>query len=191
MIDQILELVKQYGQQHVVQNQDVPNEYNNAVMAEAGKAVTGSLQQSLASGNISNLMQLFNSDNDSEIMSSPVAEQAQTGFIENITSKLGINRNTAMSIGAALLPLILTNLVKRTRSSAPQDNNFDLQSLIGQLTGGGNQSGIGNLISHFTNNRSESQPGLDFEDVLRQVTHGAREQQQTGGLNDLVRGFFK
>ena len=35
MLEQITQLVKQYGQELVVENPDVPNESNNAVLAEA------------------------------------------------------------------------------------------------------------------------------------------------------------
>ncbi|ULT45807.1 hypothetical protein KRR40_22870 [Niabella defluvii] len=41
MLEQILELVKQQGQQSVVQNTEVPDEKNNEVMMEAASTITG------------------------------------------------------------------------------------------------------------------------------------------------------
>jgi hypothetical protein len=48
MLEQILDLVKQQGQQSVVQNTEVPNEKNNEVMMEAASTITGGLQNMLS-----------------------------------------------------------------------------------------------------------------------------------------------
>lgn len=190
MLENILELVKQYGRQHVVENPSVPNEYNNEVMVQASGAITRSLQSALASGNIAQLMQMFNSDNEQEVMANPVAQQAQEGFIDRVTNKMGINRNTAMTIGAALLPLVISQLVKRTRSNAPQDSGFDLTRLIGSLTGGAGTSNIGNLINQFTGGGGGAQPGFDLDHIIRQVSQGAKERQQDSNIGSLIRNFF-
>jgi hypothetical protein len=192
MLENILQLVKQFGEEQVVANPEVPNEQNNAVMAEASSAVVGSLQQALAGGNIQDLMSMFNSQDDQEVMANPLAQQAQAGFIDNVTSKLGINKNTAIAIGGALLPMVISSLVNRTKSTAPQDSSFDLSNLIGSLTGGAGGNGIGNLISQFTGGgHSGANGGFDLQDIISQVSNGARQQQSSGGLMDLVQGFFK
>jgi hypothetical protein len=192
MIENLLQLVKEFGEEHVVANPEVPNEQNNAVMAEASSAVVGTLQQALAGGNIQDLMGMFSSSDDGQLMSNPLAQQAQAGFVDNITSKLGINKNTALAIGGSLLPMVISTLVNRTRSTAPQDSGFDLSSLIGSLSGGAGGAGIGQLISQFTGG---GQPGggdgFDLQDIVSQVTSGARQQQGSGGIMDLVQGFFK
>jgi hypothetical protein len=48
MLEQISELVKQFGRQAVVENPDIPNEQNNAVLAEATNTIAGGMQNMLA-----------------------------------------------------------------------------------------------------------------------------------------------
>ena len=50
MLEQISELVKQYGKEAVIDNPDIPNEHNNAVLAEATSTITGGMQNMLAGG---------------------------------------------------------------------------------------------------------------------------------------------
>lgn len=193
MLDQLLQMVKEYGENEVVQNPAVPNEQNNAVMSEASYAVAGTLQQAIANGNVQELMGLFQQEDN--VMSNPLAQQAQGSFVENITSKLGIDGNTAKGIAASLLPMIMQTLVKRTNSAAPEDSGFNISSLIGSLTGDGQQGGldIGNIISQFTGGGNSGGGGLDLNNIINQVK-GNNEQQPgnsgAGGLMDMIQGFF-
>ena len=118
MLENLFQLIKDYGQEEVVNNPDIPNEQNEAVMAEASHAVAGTLQQTLAQGNVQDVMNLFNSNNSAQIMSSPVAQNMQAGFMDNVTNKLGINKNVAIGLAATLIPMVISKMVKRTRSTA-------------------------------------------------------------------------
>jgi hypothetical protein len=195
MLESLIGLVKEYGQQHVVENPEVPNEYNERVMAEASYAVAGQLQSALANGQVQDVASLFGNDEDEAIMSNPLAQNMQSGFVNNITSKLGINKNVAIGLAGTLLPMIISQFVKRTRSTAPQDSGFDLGGLISSLTGGGggNASGlnIASLISQFAGGGAQhgSQGGFDISGILNQLQNGARENQ--GSLSDVIHGFFQ
>lgn len=196
MLENLLQMVKEYGQREVVENPDIPDEQNTAVMSVASEAVVGTLQTALANGQMDEVMRMFNSASSSQIMSNPVAQNMQAGFMDNITSKLGINKNVAMGLASTLIPIIISKLVKRTNSTDQADSGFDLSSLIGSLTGGGgggNSGGfnIGNLISQFTGGgNSGGGGGGGLADIISQVTNGARQQQGGGGLSSLIQGFF-
>jgi hypothetical protein len=197
MLENLLQLIKDAGQDNVVANPDVPNEQNEAVLAEAGQAVAGTLQSALANGNVADVMSLFNASSDAQIMSSPVAQNMQSGFLESVTSKLGINKNVAMGLAATMLPMVISQFVKRTSSTAPQDSGFNLNSLIGSLTGGGQSGGggfdIGNLVSQFTGGgqqQAQGGGGFDIGSLISQISGGAQQQQNSGGLSSLIQGFF-
>ena len=195
MIENLLQLVKEYGQEQVVENTDIPNEQNEAVMAEASYAVAGTLQNALASGQMEDVMKMFSTGSSAQIMANPVAQNMQAGFIDNITSKLGINKNTAMGLAATLIPIVISKFVKRTRSTAPEDSGFDFGGLIGSLTGGGGGGGldIGGLVNQFTGGGGGQQGGFDLQNIISQVTNGARQQQGGAGgagLMDMISGFF-
>jgi hypothetical protein len=196
MLENLFQLIKDYGQEEVVNNPDIPNEHNEAVMAEASHAVAGTLQQALAQGNMQEVMSLFNSNSSAQIMSSPVAQNMQAGFMDNITNKLGINKNVAIGLAATLIPMVISKMVKRTRSTAETDNGFDLGNLISSLTGGQRSGGggfdIGSLVSQFTGGGpSNGAGGFDLGDIISQVTSGANQQQSAGGLSSIISNFFR
>lgn len=194
MIENLLQLVKDFGENEVVNNPAVPNEQNNAVMSEASMAVAGTFQQAIANGNAQDLLGLF--QNENEVMSNPLAQQAQGSFIDSITSKLGIDSNTAQGLAGSFLPQIIQSLVHRTNSTADADSGFNLNSLIGSLTGGNTQQAggldLGNLVQQFTGGGQSGGGGFDIGNLVSQFTSGAKDQ--AGGGNDLsglIRGFFK
>ncbi len=86
--------------------------------------------------------------------------------------------NNHMNIGFCLDGLL--NSITGGKVAEQQSNGgFDLQSLIGQFTDGGNNGGA-------------STGGL--MDIVSQFTQGAQAQQQKNGgagLMDLIQGFLK
>ncbi|HMP93756.1 MAG TPA: hypothetical protein PKD90_12830 [Phnomibacter sp.] len=194
MLENLLELVKQYGQEQVVDNTEIPNEQNEAVMAEASYAVAGTLQEALASGQMEDVLKMFSTGSSAQIMANPVAQNMQSGFVDSITSKLGINKNVAIGLAATLIPIVVSKMVKRTRSDAPEDSGFDLSGLIGSLTGGsGGGLNIGSLIGQLTGGGGQQGGGgFDIANIIQQVTSGAQQSRQSGGggLADLISGFF-
>ncbi|MES2777760.1 MAG: hypothetical protein V4722_26510 [Bacteroidota bacterium] len=192
MLENLLNLVTEYAQDNVVDNPDIPNEQNNEVVAEATHAVAGGLQDALANGHTEDVLALFNSKSAAQAMSSPVAQQIQGGFLDNITSKLGINKNVAIGLASTLIPIVISKLVKR--SNDPNNSSFDIGGIVSSLTGGSNAggSGIGNLISQFTSGGNNSSGGI--ESLINQFTGGAQQQQKHqggSGLMDLIKGFIK
>ncbi len=189
MLEQIFEMIKDFGKEQVVDNPEIPNEQNEAVMAEASHAVAGTLQQQLAQGNVAGVMDMFRSNDSTEIMGNPVAQNMQAGFMDNISSKLGINKNVAAGLAATLIPMVLSKLVHRTNSTDPADSGFNLNSLIGSLTGGGTGHDFSGLLNQFTGGGAGN-GGFDLNSIISQVSNGANQQQQSGGLSSLISGFF-
>ena len=196
MLENLLQMVREVGQEQVVENTDIPNEHNETVMAEASQSVVGGLQDALANGQMEDVMKMFSSGSSSQIMSNPVAQNIQGGFLDNITSKLGINKNVAAGLAATLIPIVISKLVKRTNSTAEADSGFNLNSLIGSLTGGQGGGGgfdIGGLINQFTggnNTNTSNNGGGGLMDIISQVTNGAQQQKSGNNISNLIQGFF-
>ncbi|MEO7311194.1 MAG: hypothetical protein ABIX01_12405, partial [Chitinophagaceae bacterium] len=123
MLENLISLVKEYAQENVVENPGVPDEHNDEVVAEATHAVAGGLQDALANGKTEEVLSLFNSQSSAQVMSSPVAQNIQGGFLDSIISKLGINKNVAIGLASTLIPIVLSKLVKR--SNDPNNKSFD------------------------------------------------------------------
>ncbi len=59
MLEQLLDLIKQQGEDTVVRNPAIPNEQNNQVLSEAGSSIMSGLQGALAGGGLSQVMKLL------------------------------------------------------------------------------------------------------------------------------------
>ncbi|WP_018630306.1 hypothetical protein [Niabella aurantiaca] len=203
MLDQILNLVKQYGQQTVVENPDVPNEYNNQVMAEAASTITNGFQNMASGGGLQGILSLFTGgggqnqgQGGSGILSNPIVSMMVGHLANRLVSNMKLNPATANNIANNIIPNVISNMVSKTVSSDPQDSGFNLNSLIGSLTGGGNAGGGGFDFQGLLNQVSGGQNtgGTNIGDIISQVTQNAQQHQQSqqsGGLANLISGFFK
>lgn len=200
MLDQILNLVKQYGQQSVVDNPDVPNQYNNQVMAEAASTITNGFQNMASGGGLQSILSLFTGGqgqgNGGGLMSNPIVSMMVGHLANRLVSNMNLNPATANSIANNIIPNVINSMVSKTVSSEPQDSGFNLNSLIGSLTGGGNNTGAGGFdFQGLLNQVSGGQDaGGGISDIINQVTQNAQQHQQSqqsGGLANLISGFFK
>jgi hypothetical protein len=210
MLEQISELVKQFGKQAVVENPDVPNDQNNAVLAEATSTIAGGMQNMLAGGGLEDIISMFTGKNKNQnsrgggiggLLKNPVVVMMVGHLISKLVSKFRMNPSQASKVANNLVPNVLNELVTRTNSTAPSDSNFDFNDLIGSLTGasatGPTGSGINlnGILEQLTKGGNGSTGGPDLQDIIGRVTQGAQEKQQQaatneGGLTDLIRGFF-
>ena len=127
MLEELLNLVKQSSQEAVIDNPEIPNEQNAAVMEEAGSSVVSTLQSMLAGGQASQVMSLFG-NNSQDVSNNAVTQNASGSFINNITQKLGISPKVAAGIAAVVIPMIMSKLVKKTND--PSDSSFNIQDIF-------------------------------------------------------------
>lgn len=215
MLDQIAQLVKEFGKDTVVENQAIPNEENNAILAEATKTVSSGLQNILAGGGLQNILDMFTGGNGQQnnggsgiagLLKNPIVSMMIGHFISKLTTKFNMAPAQASSVANNIIPNVLESLVNRTTSQAPENDSFDLNDLIGSLTGGkvATSENAGNngfnfqgLLDQFTNANGGN--GINIQDLISQVTQGAVEEKGQpannaggiGGITDLIKGFFK
>lgn len=210
MLEQISELVKQFGQDTVVNNPDVSNEENNAVLAEATNTITSGMQNMLAGGGLQDIISMFTGGRDGSQLSSqdgitgllknPMVAMMIGHLISKLVSKFRMNPSQASNISNNLIPNVLNGLITRTNSNNPADDSFDFNDLIGSLTGGNTptaESGGGfnfqGLLEQLTKDGGNG--GFNLQDIVNQVTRGAQQNQEQqarsgGGFADLIKGFF-
>ena len=214
MLEQIAALVKQFGQDTVVNNPDISNEVNNDVLAEATQTISGGMQNMLAGGGLQDIISMFTGGGNNQsggqksgiggMLKNPVVMMMVGHFVSKLISKFKMSPEKANSVSNALIPNVLNDLVSRTKDTSPENDSFDLNDLIGSLTGGNaatSESGGGfnfqDLLKQFTGG-NESNPGngggkFDLHDIISKVTNGAQQnqaQQSGGGLFDLIKGFI-
>ena len=142
MFDQLMELVRESGQQTVVDNPSVPNEHNEAVMQEASSSIFSGMQGMMQSGGPGALKSLFEGVQSGNA-SHPAVQQVANQFSGNLMQKFGLNSDTAKSLAISLIPMVLSKLMGRAQG-ADSSSGFNIGNILGSLTGGGN-SGMGNM----------------------------------------------
>ncbi|MES2847895.1 MAG: hypothetical protein V4685_02480 [Bacteroidota bacterium] len=208
MLENLFSLVKEQGLDSVINNPEVPNEQNDAVLASATDSVAGGLQNALASGGLQNVLSLFggqennNSGGIGSLMNNPIVSNIISSFTQKLTNEQGIPSNQASGIAGNLIPSVISSLIGKTRDA--NDGSFDMNSIIGSLTGGQSQQAGGNgfdfngILSKFTGGGGLDTDGdgqVELSDIISKVSGGAQQQQQQtgggGGLMDMIKGFMK
>lgn len=134
MLENLTELVKQYAGDAIINNPAIPNEKNDEAVADASSSIMDGLKNAVAGGNVGALTDLFNGGG-AAAATSGVSQNIQSGFVQNLMNKFGLDQSKAGSIAASLIPVVMQKLVHKTNDS--NDSSFDLSGIIGSLTGGG------------------------------------------------------
>ena len=134
MLENLTELVKQYAGDAIINNPAIPNEKNDEAIADASGSIIDGLKNAVSGGNLDSLTGLFNGGG-SNVAGSAVSQTIQSGFVQNLMQKFGLDQSKAGSIAASLIPVVMEKFVHKTND--PNDKSFDLPGIIGSLTGGG------------------------------------------------------
>ncbi|WP_421946041.1 hypothetical protein [Pedobacter sp.] len=169
MLENLSELVRENVQESVVNNNAVPNEQNEAVIQAASGSIFDALKNQLSSGNVGGLAEIFNTGNAE---GSQVTAQAAGNFTDKLAG-LGINAETAKSLAATVIPVILSKLTKKTAD--PGDSSFNIQDVLGSLAGGADGK-------------------FDVSDVIGMFNGGGQAKAggtaESGGIMDKLKGLF-
>jgi len=207
MLEELFNLVKGSATDSVINNPEVPNEHNNEVVAEATNTVASGLRNMVAGGGLENILSLFGSGqqgNSKSLMSNPIVNMMIGHFSGKLMSKYNLGGKEANNVASNLIPDVMSNLINKTND--PNNSNFSLEGLLNSITGGKvtqvaqEQQNTGNggfnfqdLVGQFTGGGQQSGGG-GLMDIVSRLAGGAQEQQQRnggGGLMDLIKGFIK
>lgn len=131
-----MDMVRQSSQQAVVENPEVPNEQNEAVIQETGNSLLNSIKGMIQGGNLGNVMELMQSAQSGNT-NAPVVQQLNGNLSNDLAAKFGFSGGTAASIASSVIPAILAKL-----GSKP-GGGFDLSAIMGMLNGGGGAGSSG------------------------------------------------
>lgn len=142
MLDQLINLVKEHAGSAIIDNNDVPNEKNDAVINTTATGIMDHFKNLAGNGglnNITSLLQQGSNGNGSEVsnMSSNIAQ--------TIAQQFGIDPIKANGIVQNLIPTVMNSLSNKTND--PNDNSFTMEGILGSLTGGA--GGLGGMMDSF------------------------------------------
>lgn len=140
MLQNLIQLVKDNAGEAIINNPAVPNEQNDAAIEATAGSIFDSLKNQFTNGGgMEMITGLFNDNNDAS--SNPVSGNVANDAIAGLVKKIGLPEGAAAGIVSQLVPKVMDILKSKTND--PNDNSFDLQGIIGSLTGGDS----GNLIN--------------------------------------------
>ena len=139
MLENLLSLVKEHAGEAIINNPAIPNEHNDEAISTTANGIMDHLKGLVSNGGIETIMGLFSGGNNA-------VNNEVTNMSGNIASslmgKFGIGSEQAGGIVKMLIPTVINSLISKTND--PNDNSFDVQSIIGSLMGGG--EGLGGLL---------------------------------------------
>jgi len=146
MLEQLKQLVQQFGQEAVVKNNAIPNEQNEAVMQETGNSIFASLQKMASEGGVEQLAGLLQG-NTAQDGSNPALQQITQQVTGSLSQKFGLSNETASSVAGGMIPKILGGLTGKAND--PNDS-FQISDIIGAIAGNSAQAGgIMDTISKY------------------------------------------
>ena len=196
MLKELFDLVKGEATETVINNPDVPNQYNNDVVAEATNTVASGLRNLVAGGGTQNVLSLFEGNtNKKSLLSNPIVSMMMGHFASKLMNKFNMGTNQANNLSGNLIPNVLGTLINKSNDA--NDSAFSLEKLLASITGGRSNEvtsqggGLGGLLKQFNGGGQSNGGGL--LDIVKTLAGGAQEQQQRNGgsLLDLIKGFAR
>ena len=198
MLKELFDLVKGEATDTVINNPDVPNQYNNDVVAEATNTVASGLRNVVAGGGVQNVLSMFGGNtNKKSLLSNPIVSMMMGHFASKLMNKFKMGTSQANNLSGNLIPNVLGSLINK--SNDPKDSAFSLEKLLASITGGrsndfaspSKSGGLGGLLNQFNGGSQSNGGGL--MDIVKTLAGGAQEQQQRNGgsLLDLIKGFAR
>jgi uncharacterized protein YidB (DUF937 family) len=166
MLDQLVKLVEQNAGKAIVQNDAIPNQFNNAAIQEVAGGIFNAMKGQVAQGNLQQVVSMFQKSGGASAMANnPMVKQMISSIAQNLASKFGVSPQAATSIVSGLLPTVMNQFIQKTND--PKDNSFDLTNMMRQMSGNNN---------------------LDVGSIVGQLAGGSKSP--LGGLGGMLGGIF-
>jgi hypothetical protein len=154
MLDQIIQFAKDQMGEQVKGEHGLDNNQQNEVFSIAQSSLFESIKGQISSGNLNQIMEMFNGKQDAD--SGAVAGNMQNQVVQGLMDKFGFDSVKAGGIAQSIIPAILSRFTSPETGNANDasdlvkkiglDTDSGVASIVSQFTGDG---GIGNLVKGF------------------------------------------
>lgn len=127
MLDNVLDLLKGYAKDAIVNNQDIPSDKQNSAIETVVGAFSGELKDKLLSGGIGELTNLFSGGRTS---GSSLISGLQNTVADALTQKVGLSTAISKMIAENVVPAIITSISGKVNDP---DNGFSIDTLLSSL----------------------------------------------------------
>jgi hypothetical protein len=140
MFENLLQLVKEHAGDAIVNNPAIPNEHNDAAINTATEGIMGHLQGLMSGGGLEKITSMFSGGN---VANHPEVAAMSNNVAGSLMNKFGLNSSQAGGIVQSLIPMVMNKMVSKTHD--PNDKSFDMQEILGSLTGNAS-GGLGGIM---------------------------------------------
>ncbi|MBS1974169.1 MAG: hypothetical protein JST13_07435, partial [Bacteroidetes bacterium] len=133
MLDNLIDLIKQHAGEAIINNPAIPNNQNEAAVAEAGNSIVSGLKDMVSQGKIQDVLSLLQSQG-SNVASHPAVQNISGNFVQTLMDKFGLGQSQATGIAGGLIPNVIQNLVHKTND--PNDSSFNIEGILSHLASG-------------------------------------------------------
>jgi hypothetical protein len=166
MLENLNSLVREEAGETIIQNPAIPNEHNEKAIEAASSSIHEVLQEKAASGNITEVSNLFKGGDPS---GNPIVDKIKQVFAGKL-GNLGIDHSSAGGLASGIIPGLIAKFVKRTND--PNDKGFDFQDIMKKFGGADGKFDMSDVTGMF-NKKDGDKPGND------------------GGIGGAIGGLFK
>lgn len=131
MLENLLQLVRESAGDAIIENPQIPNEQNDEAISATTNSIFNTLKGQVAENGVESLTSMFSRGTSG---SGNIMEQVSSNTVTDLMNRFGIDSGAATNIAAKIIPTVMDKFVNKTND--PNDNSFDLQEIIGSLTGG-------------------------------------------------------
>lgn len=129
-MNEIIDLIKNNVLGAISNNKEVSDDKKDSVVDIATDSILDGLKSKLSLDNISEIKNLFSGDSSS-LQNNPIVNSIQGNVMSALMQKVGLSNGISSSIATTVVPLVIKAL-----SGKVSGGNFDINSLVGMLTGG-------------------------------------------------------
>jgi uncharacterized protein YidB (DUF937 family) len=184
MFEQLTQLVNQFGEKAVVQNNAIPNELNEQVKQETGNTILDGLKGLVSGGNMDMIAGLFQGNN-AQSSSNPIVEMLTKQVVSSLGAKFGIENNAALGVASSMIPNILSSLVGQAKD--PNVKGFEVADLVGMISGNNGDAKSSLMSKLGTMALDQNGDGkLDISDAMSALSGN----KSGGGIGGMLSGLF-
>ncbi len=137
MFEQLSQIVQQQAPQALAATPGVSGDQQQALTQAAPQSLFDGLQNLVRQNGPGALKGLFQGAQSGDT-ANPQVQQLNDSFTSNLSQKTGISTSIVKSIGAALIPMVLSQIFNRAKD--PNDHSFSITDILDSLLGGNRQT---------------------------------------------------
>lgn len=131
MLQDVMNMVRETVSNAISGNQEVPEEKKGQVVETTTHAIADGLKRNMNMDNLKGIVSLFKGHDSTD--KNPITGNIETSVANALKEQVGLQPNTANSITASIVPMVISALAGRMND--PNDKEFDVQNLIRSFIG--------------------------------------------------------